>query len=184
MPFNHSEETKKRISKALSGKKKPRNRSPYPPRFWKNVDENGPICPSLGSRCWVWTAGKYQSGYGAFNRLGYSEYAHRVSWEMHYGDILTSDVLHKCDNPSCVNPAHLFLGTADMNSKDMVSKGRSNRGEDRPLHKLSEIEVLEIRHLYKRGVVGCGYISLGRRFGVGQGAIRDAVLGITWRHIQ
>ena len=182
-PFRHSLETRKKISEAQRGKKRPRARTPYPPRFWKKVDKNGPLHPVLKSKCWIWIGGKYQSGYGAFNRLGYSEYAHRISWEMHYGSIPTLDVLHRCDNPACVNPAHLFVGTEADNSADMVAKGRQNKGEDRPLSKLTEAEVIRMRRLYKRGVKGRGCVSLSRMFGISPSSVRDAVLGICWKHV-
>ena len=100
-------------------------------RFWMKVDKEG-LVPDLAirlGRCWVWTASLRNKGYGAFVYCRNGEVvqgrAHRFSWELHFGPIPTDMcVLHRCDNPSCVRPSHLFLGTKRDNNIDMVSKGR------------------------------------------------------------
>lgn len=80
---------------------------------------------SNSSGCWEWTASRTPQGYGKFKSFG-EQLAHRVSFILHISP-LTKDicVLHKCDNPSCVNPDHLFLGDRDLNNKDRAAKGRS-----------------------------------------------------------
>lgn len=95
-------------------------------RFWTKVAfEDG------GFGCWIWKAGKHGHGYGMFHtgrglRKGSSEFAHRVSYEITYGQFDYSlHVLHKCDNTSCVNPYHLFLGTHEDNMKDRETKKRN-----------------------------------------------------------
>lgn len=89
-------------------------------RFWSKVDRSGD--------CWMWTASRNASGYGRFggSNSGGSYLAHRMCWELHNGPIPDGlCVLHRCDNPACVNPAHLWLGTRDDNNKDKTAKGRN-----------------------------------------------------------
>ncbi|MCP4006658.1 MAG: HNH endonuclease [bacterium] len=99
--------------------------------------------------CWEWTAAKNACGYGIIGFAGGSLLAHRVAWEIFFGEITEPCVLHHCDNPGCVNPEHLFLGTQQDNIADMKEKGRARaperRGEDVPTSKLTEKQVLEIR---------------------------------------
>lgn len=91
---------------------------PIADRFWPKVDVSGD--------CWVWTACRDSRGYGRMSYPGRgSERAHRIAWELAYGDVPTGMcVLHHCDNPRCVRPEHLFLGDRDANNKDKVAKGR------------------------------------------------------------
>jgi predicted DNA-binding protein (UPF0251 family) len=94
-------------------------------RFWSKVNKSaGP------DGCWLWTASAHPRGYGRFGLRGRTVYAHRLSYELAYGDILDGlDVCHSCDHPSCQNPAHLFAGTRGDNMADAVNKGRTARGE-------------------------------------------------------
>lgn len=105
--------------------------------FWEKVK----ITPG----CWEWTASKNQAGRGIYNprrakKLGISPLAYRVSWRIHYGELPEGLwVLHTCDNPTCVNPQHLFLGTSKDNTLDMLKKDRSGKS------KLTPVQVLSIR---------------------------------------
>lgn len=134
-----------------------RGRPPTPAndRFWKKVDKNGPILrPDLG-RCWEWTASRIWSGYGQF-RDGSSKMtgAHRFAYEQTQGPLPEGAmVLHRCDNPPCVNPTHLFLGDNSVNMLDASEKGRLNprRGAASPLARLTEEKVQMIRTLLASG---------------------------------
>lgn len=152
-------------------------------RFWKKVRR--------GEGCWEWT-GYRQSpvygGHGLFRRgdgrVGMHG-AHRASWEIHNGPVPTGlFVLHRCDNPPCVRPDHLFLGTQSDNVRDMDAKGRRRvrplHGEANPSARLTEALVLELRERNKGGE---GYRRLARAFGISTATVQDAVSGRTWRHV-
>ncbi len=115
------------------------------------------------SGCWEWQAYKNAQGYGKFGIDRKVKLAHRVSYELKHGELSdTICVLHKCDNPSCVNPDHLFLGTRGDNIRDCISKGRGDRvsGENHYKAKLSTEDVRLIRQSSKTGV------ELAKIFGV------------------
>lgn len=97
-------------------------------RFWAKVNKSGPIpahVPHLGE-CWEWTAYRMANGgYGQIRLPKKNLSAHRASWLLTYGAIPEGmQVCHKCDNPPCVRPDHLFVGTAQDNMRDMIAKGR------------------------------------------------------------
>ena len=153
-------------------------------RFWSKVNKDGPTpahCPELGP-CWPWTGSTSGRGYGRFAIDGtLKDYAHRVAWELANGPVPKGpQVLHKCDNPPCCRPDHLFAGTLQDNLSDMVRKGRQRKGESKPNAKLTETTVLKARALR---AAGWSYAALGRRFGVNHDTVRVACLRITWRHV-
>lgn len=149
--------------------------------------------------CWLWTGTTQYKGYGVFYRAKRVRVgAHRVSWELHFGPIPDgAQVLHRCDNPPCVNPEHLFLGDNTANVADKVSKGRcasmkreqnpmwrnfacAIRGEQVTGSKLDAEQVMEIRRLH---ACGRSQNSLARQFGVRQSSVWAIVHFKAWTHI-
>lgn len=100
-------------------------------RFFAKVDKDGPVpahAPELGP-CWVWTGGLTSAGYGEIKVDGVVLLAHRVAWWIAHGYMPPADreVAHRCDNPPCIRPSHLFLATQTENWLDAQAKGRSRR---------------------------------------------------------
>jgi hypothetical protein len=114
---------------------------------------------------------------------GRSESAHRVAWELERGPIPEGLlVCHRCDNPSCVNPSHLFLGTQGDNMRDKVAKGRHDtRGERNARARLTEGQVWEIKSILAAGQLS--HREIGALFGVARGAVGDIHCGRKWKHL-
>lgn len=141
-------------------------------RFWAKVEK--------AAGCWTWTGGCDAQGYGAFKSTRMTK-AHRFSWELHFGKITNGLwVLHRCDNPSCVRPDHLFLGTHEENMADMKAKGRGQRGERQHMAKLTDADVIAIRKAASAGEI---YKAIGERFGISRANVSNIVLGNTWKHL-
>lgn len=168
---------------------------PVPPtfeeRFWAKVVK--------GDGCWVWAGAKDDRGYASLGVAGRTDRGHRVSWKLAYGDIPQGLwVLHRCDNPPCVRPDHLFLGTARDNSVDMARKGRWGNAAERfqgenhwarkriaggtpmPTAKLSQEQVSEIRALHSEGWT-CK--ALGNRFSVNPASVSRIVRHLSRRDV-
>ncbi len=149
--------------------------------FWPKVNKDGPIPPhqpQLGP-CWIWTGRKTSQGYG---RLG-ERYAniHRLSWQIHNGNIPDGlCVLHRCDNPPCVNPAHLFLGTYTDNARDMVSKGR-NRGPRGETHSWAKITEMQAREVILRKERGESLRDVCKALNQPETTIANIYYGHTWK---
>lgn len=143
-------------------------------RFWSYVDRSGD--------CWLWLRGKDKDGYGKFcaDRKGVK--AHRFAFEVSKHEIPQGmKVCHSCDNPTCCNPDHLWLGSTKDNNKDKANKGRANKGEDRYNAKLTECSVREIRSLLLAGVLSQHSIAV--RFGVSLALINNVAIGKAWKHV-
>lgn len=135
-----------------------------------------------GNGCWEWTGARYWTGYGLIisNKVRYA--AHRASYMLHVGGIPEGKVIcHKCDNPACVNPDHLFLGTKAENSADMVNKQRSAAGERNSKAKLTEAQAKEVLSLRQSGQ---SLRVVAERFGVSKKAIHFIWQGVHWKHLQ
>ena len=147
-------------------------------RFLKRVNVGAP------NECWEWTASRQQQKWhGQWrNKAGQIELVHRASWRMFKCDIPAGMfVLHKCDNPACVNPSHLWLGTQSDNLHDMWTKGRARPqtsiGEKHGMSKVTESIVREIRESSLSGV------DLARKFGITPTTVCDIRKRRTWDHI-
>lgn len=160
-------------------------RRPFDERFWEKVDDRaGP------ENCWPWLAGHDIHGYGVF-MVGYPgrmvpRKAHRIAWELTHATHIPKGLcaLHECDNPPCVNPAHLFLGTLKDNAADMLRKGRNRpnpqRGEANHNAKLTEERVRLIRHLRKLGWSRSQIATAAR---TSERSVKHVVQGETWVHV-
>lgn len=148
-----------------------------PTRFWRAVEMG-----TAPSDCWQWLLALDRDGYG---HLG-GRKAHRVSWELHNGPIPEGlFVCHHCDNPPCVNPAHLFLGTSADNTHDMISKGRNRyitrNGTDNSYAKLTDAQVISIRQRWTQGERN--QRAIGQEYGVFHSTIGRIISGKTWKHL-
>lgn len=146
-------------------------------RFWRSVDKT----PGHGpwGDCWLWTGSRFELGYGRFCDDGVIEQSHRRSYRKAKDTTIQPGIgiCHRCDNPPCVNPDHLFEGTPKANHDDKVAKGRQTQGEASPFAKLTEAAVLEIRASSESGSV------LAKRYGVAKNVILKAKRGDTWKHV-
>ena len=143
-------------------------------RFWGRVEKT--------PECWLWTGYTNQDGYGRIMASGGPVTTHRLSWEIANGPIPDGMcVCHKCDNPPCVRPSHLFLGTQIKNIKDRDKKDRVAHGVNSYRHKLSPEKVLRMRAMRNSGM---GYLEIGEAFGVNDSAAWKAVNGSNWRRVK
>jgi hypothetical protein len=142
--------------------------------FWNLVRKS--------KRCWLWTGVVDRDGYGIYRMRGHQSRAHRFSWVFANGAIPPGLwVLHKCDNPSCVRPDHLFLGTHRDNMDDMIAKGRTRMGEGMTHAKLTGRDVRDIRSRYAAGET---QESIARAFNIDRSNVSIITLRKGWRHIQ
>jgi hypothetical protein len=149
-------------------------------RFWSKAKTRGD--------CLLWTAARFADGYGIFKVHGRMLRAHRFAFELVNGPIPEGMfVLHRCDNPACVRPEHLFLGTARDNTRDMMAKGRHSPpprsvGEANPGGgKLTATEVRQIRRKYNAG--GYTLEDLAAEYGVSFGMVGHIVKRRAWKHV-
>lgn len=155
--------------------------------FWAYVEKT--------TGCWIWTGSRDKMGYGRYRgvkyRLSPCALAHRISWLIEHGSLDPSlCVLHRCDNPPCVRPDHLFLGTKADNTEDMITKGRGNNGA-RPYEsrthgtrnaqaRINEEQAVAIR---KRVLAGERQKDLASEYRLSVQAVNAIVKGRSWRHV-
>ncbi len=162
--------------------------SDWPSRFWAKVDKCGPVpahVPKLGP-CWLWTACRNARGYGSFGFQGGTRLAHRLSWEIHTGrELIGADVcvLHKCDNPACVRPEHLFIGSQEDNIRDRDAKGRA-RGGMGERHALARLNDELVRLIRARNTSGESGYAIGRALGIPNTTVKNVLCGRTWKHVK
>lgn len=145
-------------------------------RFWSKVEKT--------DGCWIWLGYPNRQGYGTIQVDGVRVRAHRFSWSLLNGPIPDGlCVLHTCDNPSCVRPDHLFLGTNLDNIKDRMGKQRStgSPGETHPLARLTNEQVYEIRRVYGSGHIGMR--KLAQIYGVERQLIQRIVKRISYVNV-
>lgn len=166
--------------------------TPIEVRFWSNVE--------ITNDCWNWIGLKDKDGYGRIRIKGKQMRTHRFSWQIHCGNVPPGMlVCHKCDNPACVNPGHLFVGTASDNTRDAIAKGRMPQisrsrscyalGSDHHWsgkHKLesngrAKLSINAVLSARERVCAGERISDLAREFDVTWTAMANAVKGKTWR---
>lgn len=119
---------------------------------WRPVLERFAEKVLIGDECWEWAGARSPLGYGRMNVNNQSRLAHRISWRLFCGPMSDGDcVLHHCDNPGCVKPSHLFLGSKQDNTTDMYRKGRGIDGARHPLAVLTGDDVRTIRRRLRDG---------------------------------
>lgn len=149
-------------------------------RFWEKVRR------SSKNACWVWTASRLKAsgGYGQIRTAGAGSKmikAHRLSWIIHNGPIPTGMcVLHRCDNPPCVNPRHFFLGTNVENTEDSVMKGRRAKGERIARATTTARQAREVKRRRKDGQKSS---EIARELGLTKDVVYQIVRGRTWKHV-
>lgn|SRR3990167_6701040 len=165
----------KGIMKANSGSfKKGDNTIPLEKRFWDKV------AYARDWKCWLWTGSTNNTGYGRININRKVKLAHRVSFEMKNGKIKEGmSVLHRCDNPLCVNPKHLMVGTRKENNADMWAKNRGIKGENASWSKLTQEKVDDIRKIYQTEKISMR--KLARNFNVSYTTINFIIHKKTWK---
>lgn len=155
---------------------------PVEERFRRRVEKS--------EGCRLWTGATTHGGYGVLQRGGGGGglvRAHRLAYELTYGPFSPDlDVCHRCDNPACVRPDHLFLGTAKDNVADMMRKGRQSmgqrhRGERHPFAKLTDEQVRAMRREYAAG--GTSHGKLSSKYGVSERAVLNILHRKTWIHV-
>jgi hypothetical protein len=143
---------------------------------WNNVTKLSP------EECWEWEGSRAPNGYGSFHMGGRTVMAHRAAYTLIVGEIPEGlHILHACDNPPCVNPHHLSVGTRSDNMQDMVAKGRNRVADDHPTARLSSAQVREIR---RRRAAGETVTDLAASYMIGLATASRAINGVYYKRLK
>jgi hypothetical protein len=140
--------------------------------------------PGMTTCCFLWTGFRNGNGYGRIGVGGKMQLAPRVSWFLEHGRWPNPNALHRCDNPACVRPSHLFEGTQADNLADMTAKGRRRGGA--PVgerNNLARLTVAAVREIKQALGKGASLRALGKKYDVAHSQISAIKLGKTWRHV-
>lgn len=148
----------------------------YAARFWSRVN-----ITADPDECWEWQGGRNEHNYGKMYFDGQVYSTHRLSWYLANRIQPDEAVLHKCDNPPCVNPNHLRSGTQIDNMLDVVAKGRQHKGSEKPLAKLTEDQVIDARHRYANYSASIDELATENQ--VSESVMYYAVTGRSWKHV-
>lgn len=167
-----------------------RGRRGTPADFWARVDRRGP------DECWLWTGPFHSAGYGKLGYQGKDWNAHKLAWVLTNGPVVGElCVCHRCDNPPCCNPGHMFLGSRAENRQDCVAKGRHAqgdgtsarlypelvpRGEGHGRAVLTEVQVIEIRARRREGAT---IDALAAHYGIGRSQVFRIGRREAWKHV-
>lgn len=155
-----------------------------PRKYWGRVDKAGRPNHRIG-RCWEWTGPRLKHGYGTHNDDGRKFLAHQLAVRLSGREIPKGlCACHRCDNPGCVRPSHLFVGTRKQNSEDMSRKLRGCHGEKQHCSKLSSADISAIRKRYKRYSHKDGSGAIAKEYGVTPAQVWRVALGHQWRHLK
>lgn len=149
-------------------------------KFWNKIRLIG----ASDDDCWEWTRAMTQLGYGVVRMDGRNFFVHRIAFFLTHGPFPNAlKICHKCDNPKCCNPDHLFLGTQADNLHDMFRKDRrpAAKGVGTAAAKLNDAIVREIRERYAKG--GVTHRKLASEYGIAYSGIFGIVNRITWAHV-
>lgn len=155
--------------------KEDRPRPTVEQRFWAKVQKT--------PGCWLWTGAKHPTGHGMFVAFGgrvVPSHAFALELQIGYPTPEGKEACHRCDNPPCVNPRHIYYGTRQENVDDAWARGRYPIGSARPAAKLHEDQVIEIRERY---ALGDDTKELAKEFGIKVPTLKHIVLGLKWKHV-
>lgn len=151
-------------------------KKPLSERFWEHVVKS--------DGCWEWNGGKAVHGYGSIHDdNGHQLRSNQASWILHHGPIPEGLwILHKCDNPPCVRPDHLYLGTHQDNMRDLILRGKGKGAAmvgSKNVH--AKLREKDIPMIYKLNELGISYTAIGRMFRVKRNAIKSIIIGKSWK---